>query len=133
MKNLEKIMFDDVCLFNSEIVGMQQPVIPEVLSGDRLVWANAAFSEEIAEFNEACKNNDVVEAADALIDLVYFAFGRLYEMGIPAQRVFDAVQIANMKKQRGQLSKRPGSRGYDAIKPAGWTPPDHSWILDHRN
>lgn len=115
--------------FNREVVGLPIPRTPQVLDKQRLRWATSAIEEELIEFQDATKAGNVVEAADALVDLVYFALGRLVEMGVPAQAVFDEVQRANMTKQRGTLSKRPGSKGYDAVKPAGWQAPNHDWLL----
>lgn len=115
--------------FNREVVALPIPETPQVIGPERQSWANAALQEELTEFNEAIDAGDVLEAADALIDLVYFALGRLVEMGVPAIAVMDEVQRANMDKEQGELSKRPGSMGHDAIKPAGWQAPDHAWLL----
>lgn len=116
--------------FNREVVGLPIPEVPTILSEERVKWARAALSEEVKEFIDASSTGDVLEAADGLIDLVYFALGRLVEMGVPAAAVFEEVHRANMGKQRGELSKRPGSLGYDAVKPEGWKAPDHSWLLN---
>lgn len=115
--------------FNLEVCALPIPAEPSIMDEQRLEWANTAMQEELTEFNGACEAGDVLEAADALIDLVYFALGRLIEMGVPATAVMDEVQRANMGKERGELSKRPGSKGHDAVKPDGWTPPDHAWLL----
>lgn len=115
--------------FNRDVIDLPIPLTPTVLSPERHNWSMVALKEELAEFTSAVAADDVLEAADALIDLAYFALGRLVEMGVPAQAVFDGVQQANMAKRKGELSKRPGSLGHDAVKPAGWTPPDHDWIL----
>lgn len=115
--------------FNRDITALPIPATPELLAGKRLNWTMHALNEELEELVQAHRDGDVLEAADALIDLVYFALGRLVEMGVPAEAVMDEVQRANMGKQRGELSKRPGSMGHDAVKPAGWTAPDHSWLL----
>jgi len=115
--------------FNLEVCALPIPAEPTIMDEQRLEWANTAMQEELTEFNGACEAGDVLEAADALIDLVYFALGRLIEMGVPATAVMDEVQRANMGKRRGELSKRPGSKGHDAVKPEGWTPPDHAWLL----
>lgn len=115
--------------FNYGIVGLPIPHVPAVLSEPRKEWAITALNEELAEFRDATDQGDVLEAADALIDLVYFALGRLVEMGVPAMAVFNEVQRANMDKKRGELSKRPNSKGFDAVKPAGWKSPDHAWLL----
>lgn len=115
--------------FQQDVIAFPIPETPKLLSKRRGEWAIGALEEELGEFQEALENKDILEAADALMDLVYFALGRLIEMGIPAQLVFDEVQRANMAKERGTLSKRPGSQGYDAIKPEGWLPPDHARLL----
>lgn len=122
-------MLVKVAEFNREVVALPIPETPQVLGEQRRTWANAALQEELKEFNDAADAGDVLEAADALIDLVYFALGRLVEMGVPATAVMDEVQRANMDKERGELSKRPGSMGHDAVKPAGWQAPDHAWLL----
>jgi hypothetical protein len=84
-----------------------------------------AAEEELTELEEAQTLEDEV---DAIIDLIYFAAGRLYEMGVDGARAFKVVHDCNMLKERGELAKRPGSRGHDAIKPIGWKPPDYSWL-----
>lgn len=122
-------MLVKVAEFNREVVALPIPETPQVLGEQRRTWANAALQEELKEFNDAADAGDVLEAADALIDLVYFALGRLVEMGVPATAVMDEVQRANMDKERGELSKRPGSMGHDAVKPSGWRAPDHAWLL----
>lgn len=122
-------MLVKVAEFNREVVALPIPETPQVLGEQRLTWANAALQEELKEFNDAVDAGDVLEAADALIDLVYFALGRLVEMGVPAVAVMDEVQRANMDKRQGELSKRPGSMGHDAVKPTGWQAPDHAWLL----
>ena len=115
--------------FQQDVIAFPVPETPKLLSKKRGEWAVGAIQEELTEFEQALADKDILEAADALIDLVYFALGRLIEMGIPPQMVFDEVQRANMDKERGELAKRPGSQGYDAIKPEGWLPPDHSRLL----
>jgi hypothetical protein len=116
--------------FNRGIIGLPIPVTPTMLNADRAKWALTALEEERTEFANAIDADDVLEAADALIDGIYFALGRLTEMGVPAMAVFDGVHAANMGKVRGELSKRPGAQGYDAVKPEGWAPPAHTFLLD---
>ncbi len=120
----------DVARFDRAVIGLPLPDRPTTLGADRRRWAVLAFTEEVREFVDATKAGDVVEAADALVDLVYFALGRLEEMGVPFGPVWDAVQEANMGKVRGEWTKRPGSLGHDAVKPEGWEPPDHSWLRE---
>ncbi|QNN97215.1 hydrolase (HAD superfamily) [Xanthomonas phage Xp12] len=115
--------------FNVQILDTPIPGTPEILSSIRMDASVDALNEEIQEFKDAHADGDVLEAADALVDLIYFALGRLVEMGVPPLAVFDAVQAANMAKVRGDLSKRPGWNGRDAVKPEGWQPPNHDWLL----
>lgn len=115
--------------FNRDVVALPIPEVPTIMSKQRVEWAKTALNEELTEFGDACESGDVLEAADALIDLVYFALGRIVEMGVPAAAVMDEVQRANMGKKQGELSKRPGAMGHDAVKPEGWKAPDHSWLL----
>jgi len=118
-----------VAEFNREVVALPIPETPQVLGEQRRTWANAALQEELKEFNDAADAGDVLEAADALIDLVYFALGRLVEMGVPATAVMDEVQPATTHNETGARSMSPGSMGHDAIKPTGWQAPDHAWLL----
>lgn len=107
--------------FNADIIGLPIPETPTRLGEARKEWALDALNEEVGEFFAAETLEDEV---DALVDLSYFALGRLVEMGIVPGLVFDEVHEANMRKRRGELSKRPNSLGFDAVKPEGWTGPN---------
>lgn len=122
-------MFQKVEDFNRQVIDLPIPEKPAMLQKRRIKWAETALNEEINEFEAAAREGDILETADALLDMVFFALGRMVEMGIPASAIMDGIARANMQKERGELSKRPGSMGYDAVKPAGWQPPDHSWVL----
>jgi predicted HAD superfamily Cof-like phosphohydrolase len=78
------------------------------------------LTEEISELAVAMQKNDVVDAADALIDLLYFAYGLGFKMGLPVDECFQVVHLANMRKSRG-LTKR--GMPDDATKPADWINP----------
>lgn len=119
-------LMDRVEAFNREIVSLPIPERPTMIGLDRANWAYGALVEEATEFLEA---NCIEDQADALMDLIYFAVGRLIEMGVPPRAVFDDIDRANMGKVQGSLSKRPNSLGHDAIKPPGWQGPDHSWLM----
>lgn len=114
--------------FCRDVVGLKAPKKPTILSPGRLEFFLGAADEELQEFKEATIAGDIGEAADALIDLIYFTLGRLYEMGVPGDIVFEDVHKANMKKKRGIKPERRIKHKDDAMKPEGWKPPDHSWL-----
>lgn len=122
-------LHDMVWRFNREVIGLPIPPAPTRLPAARKAWALMALREELEEYENANVERD---EADALVDLTYFALGRLVEMGIAPGPVFEEVHRANMAKRRGELSKRPNSLGYDAVKPEGWTPPDLEPFLSVR-
>jgi len=114
-------MMEDIERFHLEVVGIETPEVPSILQGPRKDWALTALREEIDEFEEAASLED---QADALLDLTYFALGRVVEMGLAPNPMFEAIHEANMAKKRGEMSKRTGSLGHDAVKPEGWQPPN---------
>ena len=56
--------------------------------------------EENEEYLEAANNNDLVEVADALGDLLYILCGTIIEHGLQCkiEEVFDEIQRSNMSK-----------------------------------
>ena len=54
--------------------------------------------EELEEFKEAIKNNDLKEVADALSDILYVTYGAGHAFGINLDNCFDEVQQSNMSK-----------------------------------
>lgn len=116
--------FEMVERFNREVIGLTVPSAPTALSPGRAAHATTHLQEELDEFREAVVSGDLDKMADAIVDLVYVALGRLVEMGIAPRPVFEEVHAANMRKRRSTVSKRPHSAGHDAVKPEGWTPPN---------
>ena len=56
--------------------------VPVSMTIDRAKKRYAWILEEINEFLDAVKAEDIVEQADAMIDTIYFALGTLVEMGV---------------------------------------------------
>ena len=56
------------------------------------------ISEELNELSEAMKNNDLLEVADALTDILYVTYGAGHAFGIDLDKCFDEVQNSNMSK-----------------------------------
>lgn len=80
------------------------------------------MKEEIDEFIEAVEENDIVEQADAMIDVMYFALGTLVEMGIKPDELFEIVQCANMSKLWEDGKPHYNDEG-KTIKPVTWKDP----------
>ena len=56
------------------------------------------IKEELEELQEAMKNNDLLEVADALTDILYVTYGAGHAFGINLDKCFDEVQNSNMSK-----------------------------------
>jgi len=56
------------------------------------------INEELEEFKEAIKNNDLKEAVDALTDILYVTYGAGHAFGVNLDKCFDEVQRSNMSK-----------------------------------
>ena len=56
------------------------------------------INEELEELKKAIKDNDILEVADALTDILYVAYGAGHAFGINLDKCFNEVQESNMSK-----------------------------------
>jgi len=56
------------------------------------------IKEELDELKEAMDNNDLLEVADALTDILYVTYGAGHAFGINLDKCFEEVQNSNMSK-----------------------------------
>ena len=56
------------------------------------------IKEELDEFKQALDNNDLLEVADALTDILYVTYGAGHAFGIDLDACFREVQDSNMSK-----------------------------------
>ena len=56
------------------------------------------IKEELDELKEAMDNNDLLEVADALTDILYVTYGAGHAFGIDLDKCFNEVQNSNMSK-----------------------------------
>ena len=56
------------------------------------------IAEELDELKLAMKNNDLLEVADALTDILYVTYGAGHAFGINLDKCFNEVQNSNMSK-----------------------------------
>jgi len=56
------------------------------------------INEELEELKKAISENNIVEVADALTDILYVAYGAGHAFGINLDKCFKEVQDSNMSK-----------------------------------
>ncbi|NBL64208.1 hypothetical protein GV828_03215 [Flavobacterium sp. NST-5] len=88
------------------------------------------MKEENEEYLEAVQNNDIVEIADALGDMLYILCGTIIEHGLQhkIEAVFDEIQRSNMSKL-GEDGKPIYREDGKVIKGPNYFKPDFSVIL----
>ncbi|MFM9826294.1 hypothetical protein [Flavobacterium sp.] len=91
------------------------------------------MKEENEEYLEAVQNNDLVEIADALGDMMYILCGTIIEHGLQHQieEVFDEIQRSNMSKlgEDGNPIYREDGK---VMKGPNYFKPDFTKILGRR-
>lgn len=109
----------------SQKVG-EYPKFPD--EGDRLL-RKRLLTEEYEEYMNAEFDDDLIEVADALADIIYIACGTAVAYGIPLDKVFAEVHRSNMAKLvDGKPIYREDGK---VLKPEGWSPPDIKGVLDN--
>lgn len=75
----------------------EEPAIP---SEDRCNLRVALIAEELKELEQAIKDKDITEVADALCDIQYVLSGAILEFGLGEKfsALFEEVQRSNMSK-----------------------------------
>ena len=69
------------------------------LSNDKINELRISLiKEELEELKKAIKDNDILEVADALTDILYVAYGAGHAFGINLDKCFNEVQESNMSK-----------------------------------
>ena len=56
------------------------------------------IKEELDELTKAINENDILEVADALTDILYVTYGAGHAFGVDLDKCFDEVQKSNMSK-----------------------------------
>jgi len=88
------------------------------------------MKEENEEYLEAVENNDIVEIADALGDMLYILCGTILEHGLQhkIEEVFDEIQRSNMSKL-GEDGKPIYREDGKVMKGPNYFKPNFSTIL----
>lgn len=84
--------------------------------------------EELKELVEAIKENDIVEVADALTDILYVTYGAGHAFGIDLDACFKEVQRSNMTKL-GADGKPVYREDGKVVKGPNYSEPDLQKVL----
>jgi predicted HAD superfamily Cof-like phosphohydrolase len=117
-------MYDKVKEFRIKM-GLPIGDHPHILPAEQTSYFARFIMEELSEHLKACEEGSLVDAADALADLIYVTMGMAHAMGLPLDEIFNVVHDCNMSKVPANDYQR-SIRGnqYDVVKPAGWYPPE---------
>ena len=90
------------------------------------------IQEELDELKEAMTNNDLLEVADALTDLLYVTYGAGHAFGIDLDKCFNEVQNSNMSKL-GEDGKPIYNEFGKVMKGPNYFKPDLSKFVNKKN
>ena len=87
------------------------------------------LQEEFDEYTKAEEENDLVEIADALGDMMYIIYGTAISYGIPLDDIFHEIHSSNMSKlgEDGKPIRREDGK---ILKSSNYFPPNIKEILD---
>lgn len=86
------------------------------------------ITEEYHELQEAYEQQDVVEVADALADMVWVIMGMASTLGMDFNDIWEEVKRSNMSKFTNNIIIRDGKTG-KILKPSTFSEPDLAPIL----
>ena len=108
--------FEDVKTF-METFGQMVRTKPQFPDKKTMQLRFDLIKEELNELEQAIKNKNLKEIADALTDILYVTYGAGYAYGINLDKCFKEVQRANMSKlgidgkpiynEKGKVMKGP--------------------------
>jgi phosphoribosyl-ATP pyrophosphohydrolase len=95
--------FEKVVDFNLNFGVLPSPILvpkPEIFDKDpnQVEFCLKLIREEMKELEQAVKDKDFVETADALADILYVVYGMGARLGLGMDSIFDLVHDNNMSK-----------------------------------
>ena len=86
------------------------------------------IAEELDELRAAIADQNIIEVADALTDLLYVVYGAGHAFGIDLDETFNEVHRSNMSKlgEDGKPIRREDGK---VLKGPNYTPPDLKTVL----
>ena len=111
MTNFEKVGFF------METFGQEVKTKPSLSSKKINSLRLSLINEELEELKKAMSENNILEVADALTDILYVTYGAGHAFGINLDKCFEEVQKSNMSKlgddgkpiydEKGKVMKGP--------------------------
>ena len=118
-------------IFDEQAVFMQacgQTILSDNI--EQYLMYRDLMSEEMGELIEAeADNYNMVEMADALIDILVVTIGAGLSLGLPMDLLWNEVMRSNLAKidpNTGEVRKREDGK---VLKPEGWKAPNIAAIL----
>ncbi len=123
-----KTNFEMVQEFHRAFSERKMPEAPELQEVSIEELRMKLIMEEMEEIVDALHDEDVVNLAKELSDLLYVVYGMADEYGIPIDACFRAVHESNMTKL-GSDGKPVYREDGKVIKGPNYRPPDLNFIL----
>lgn len=101
---------------------------PELPSKERLDLRLDLIEEELKELRDAFSSGDLVEATDAIGDLLVVVYGTAIEVGVDAEPLVDEIHRSNLSKlgDNGQPIYAPNGK---VLKGPNFFRPDIKMVL----
>lgn len=114
-------------IFKSHV--SENPILPNIEERD---LRKRLLEEEYNEYLEGENNNDIVEIADALGDMLYIIYGTAVSYGLPINEIFNEIHASNMSKldENGNPIFREDGK---ILKGKNYFKPDLKSIIESKN
>lgn len=127
-QNTPRSTYDDVADFHKKfdipVAGSGPCKMPE--EWEIIEYRTKFLEEELTEFKDACAEDNLAEAFDALLDIAWVAMGTAHYFGAPWDEGWAEVVRANMDRVSVTRENCPPEKQYRKdmiVKPPGWKPP----------
>lgn len=133
---ISNTVFDDTDAFQKFYGLKEEDTMAGFISDDKMQMKFGHIQEEFDELKRAYAEGNLVEAGDAIIDLIYVASGLGNLMNLPMNALWRDVQNSNMVgKERVTSLNNATKRGttFDVRKTKEWIGPRGKEIIEEHN
>jgi predicted HAD superfamily Cof-like phosphohydrolase len=125
---MSKTPFEKLWDFHTAF-GQVRTTVPVLPGNDVRKLRRNLLREEFNEYVDGEENNDIVEIADALTDIIYIAYGTGVSYGLPMDEIFNEVHRSNMSKL-GEDGKPVYREDGKVLKGPNYSRPDIASIVE---